>query len=242
MTGDITEHLHLGGIDIDVVFKDIKNIHLGVYPPDGRVRIAAPTRSSLEALRAFAVSRLPWIKHQRRKFHEQERETPREYLDRESHYLWGRRYLLEIDEQDAAPAVTLQYRTLVLRIRPGSSEETREAAMTAWYRQQVRTAAARLVREWEPTLGVAVNRVFVQRMKTRWGSCNPTTGAIRLNTELAKKPEECLEYIVVHELMHLLERNHTDRFTRLMDQHLPRWRERRALLNSAPLGSEAWRY
>lgn len=242
MTGDITEHLHLGDVVIEVVFKDIKNIHLGVYPPDGRVRIAAPARTSLDALRAFAASRLPWIKQQRRKFHEQARETPREYLDRESHYLWGRRYLLEIDEQDAAPAVTLHYRSLVLRIRPGASEETREAAMAAWYRQQVRTAAARLVREWEPTLGVAVNRVFVQRMKTRWGSCNPTTGAIRLNTELAKKPEECLEYIVVHELMHLLERNHTDRFTRLMDQHLPNWRERRTLLNSAPLGSESWRY
>ena len=242
MPGDITEHIHLGDVVIDVVFKEIKNVHLGVYPPDGRIRMAAPARTSLDTLRAFAASRLPWIKQQVRKFHEQERETPREYLDRESHYLWGRRYLLEIDEQDATPAVTLNHRTLALRIRPGSSAEAREAALAAWYRRQVRTVAARLVRKWETTLGVEVSRVFVQRMKTRWGSCNPATRAIRLNTELAKKPEECLEYIVVHELMHLLERNHTDRFTGLMDLHLPGWRERRTLLNGAPLGSESWRY
>ena len=241
MTVGTTERIRLGDIAIEVVFKDIKHVHLGVYPPDGRVRIAAPARTSVETLRAFAVSRLAWIRQQRRKFHAQERETPREYLERESHHLWGRRYLLRVVEEDAAPAVTLQHRALVLRVRPGASEAHRQAAMAAWYRRQVREAAAGLVAKWESILGVKVSRVFVQRMKTRWGGCNPGSRAIRLNTELAKKPVECLEYIVVHELLHLLERNHTERFTGLMDAHLPQWRELRTLLNTAPLGYETWR-
>ena len=242
MTAERTERFLLGDLAIDVVFKDIKHVHLGVYPPEGRVRIAAPARTSVETLRAFAVSRLVWIRQQRRKFHAQARETPREYLERESHFLWGRRYLLTMVEAEAAPDVTRRHRTLELRVRPGATAEQRHAVMAAWYRQQVREAAVGLVGRWEPILGVKVGRVFVQRMKTRWGGCNPESRAIRLNTELAKKPAECLEYIVVHELVHLIERRHGERFTGLMDAHLPQWRELRALLNSAPLGDETWRY
>ena len=242
MSAVAPERIDLGDIAIEVIFKDIRNVHLGVYPPDGRVRIAAPARTSLEVLRAFAVSRLAWIRQQRRKLQEQARETPREYLERESHYLWGRRYLLTIVEEDAAPAVSLRHRAIVLRIRPGSTEEKRQAVMAGWYRRQVKAAAADLVAKWGPALGVEVRRIFVQRMKTRWGGCNPGSRTIRLNTELAKKPPECLEYIVVHELTHLLERNHTERFIGLMDQHLPQWRELRTLLNAAPLGDETWRY
>ncbi|WP_295391312.1 SprT family zinc-dependent metalloprotease [uncultured Thiodictyon sp.] len=232
--------LHLGDIAVDVVFKDIKHIHLSVYPPDGRVRIAAPARMNLDSLRVYAVSRLAWIKQQQRKLREQARETPREFLDRESHSLWGSRYLLKVIEEDAAPSVALNPGTLLLRVRPGTSEEKRQAVIAAWYRQQLREAATGLIARWETVLGVQAGRVFVQRMKTRWGSCNPASRAIRLNTELAKKPVQCLEYIVAHELTHLLERHHNARFTALLDEKMPQWRQYRDMLNRLPLGHEEW--
>ena len=238
----MTAQITLGDIAVEVVFKDIKNIHLGVYPPDGKVRMAAPQRMSLDTLRVFAVSKLAWIRRQQKKLREQARETPRELLDRESHYLWGRRYLLKVVEEDAAPTVEIKPGTLVLRVRPGMSEEKGQAVVAAWYRQQIKEAATDLIAKWEPILGVKAKRIFVQRMKTRWGGCNTESRAIRLNTELAKKPKECLEYVIVHELVHLLERNHTDRFSALMDENLPQWRQLRKLLNTAPLGHETWRY
>ena len=233
---------HLGDIAVDVVFKDIKNIHLSVYPPDGKVRIAAPSRMDFDTLRVFAVSKLAWIKQQQRRLREQARETPREFLDRESHSLWGTRYLLKVIEEDASPSVLLTPRSLVLRVRPGTSEEQRQAIIAAWYRRQLREAATGLIARWEALLGVRAGRVFVQRMKTRWGSCNPDSRAIRLNTELAKKPQQCLEYIVAHELTHLLERHHDARFTALLDAHLPQWPQYRDLLNSLPLAHEEWGY
>jgi predicted metal-dependent hydrolase len=230
----------LGDIAVDVVFKDIKNIHLSVYPPDGKVRIAAPTRMNLDTLRVFAISKLVWIRRQQQKLREQARETPRECLERESHFLWGNRYLLKVVEQETAQTLVLEPRTLVLTVRPGTREETRNSLVAAWYRQQIRMATATLLAKWEPLLGVKAKRIFVQRMKTRWGSCNPHSGSIRLNTELAKKPPECLEYVVVHELTHLLERQHNERFTGLMDTHLPHWRQVRTLLNAEPLGQASW--
>jgi len=238
----MTTQINLGDIAVDVVFKDIKNIHLGVYPPDGKVRIAAPARMSLDTLRVFVISKLTWIRQQQKKLRDQARETPREFLDRESHYLWGTRYLLKVIEEDAAPTVVLKPGTMVLRVRPGTSEEKKQAIVSGWYRQQIKTAASELTAKWEPILGVRVERVFVQRMKTRWGGCNTDSHTIRLNTELAKKPRECLEYIIVHELVHLLERHHTERFTALMDEHLPQWGQLRTLLNTAPLGHESWHY
>ena len=165
----------------------------------------------------------------------QERETPREYIERESHYVWGRRYLLEIVERDAGPAVELKHRKMVLRIRPGTSEDKRQAIVDAWYRAQIKAAVPVLIAKWEPLLGVSVGRFFVQKMKTKWGSCNTASRSIRLNTELAKKPAECLEYIVLHEMVHLIVRRHDDRFTGLMDRHLPGWRLTRQTLNAAPL-------
>ncbi|WP_296700942.1 YgjP-like metallopeptidase domain-containing protein [Thiocapsa sp. UBA6158] len=172
----------------------------------------------------------------------QARETPREVLERESHDLWGRRYLLSLVEEEAAPTVTNHPGSLVLRVRPGTSQAQREVVMAGWYRRQVRDAAAELIETWECILGVRVHRLFVQRMKTRWGSCSPETRTIRLNTELAKKPVQCLEYILVHELMHLLERHHNARFVELMDRSLPRWRQSRELLNGLPLTHEEWHY
>jgi len=234
--------INLGDITADVVFKDIKNVHLSVYPPDGKVRISAPCRMSLDTIRVFAISKLAWIKQQQKKLREQERETPREYLERESHYVWGKRYLLTISESDEAPGIELRHSRMVLRVRPGTDEEKRQLIVEAWYREQIRKAVPPLIALWEPFLDVRVGRFFVQRMKTRWGSCNPGNGSIRLNTELAKKPRECLEYIVVHEMAHLLEPIHSARFVALMDRFMPDWRLRRNQLNQLPVRHEEWEY
>jgi hypothetical protein len=234
--------IELGKITVDVVRKDIKNVHLSVHPPEGRVRIAAPKRMSLDILRVFAISKLAWIQEQQAKLREQERETPRQYLDRESHYVWGKRYLLAVTESDEPPAVELEPRRLRLRVRPGTGEEKRRELVEEWYRQQLKAALPALLEEWQPRLGVTVERWFVQRMKTKWGSCNPRARTIRLNTELAKKPAECLEYIVVHELVHLLEPTHNARFVALMDRFMPQWQYHRQTLNRLPVRQETWSY
>ncbi len=232
--------LNLGGISIDVVLKDIKNVHLSVYPPTGRVRISAPKRMNLDAIRIFAISKLDWIRRQQLTLQGQPRETPREYLDRESHYVWGRRYLLQVLEMDAAPGVQLNPGKMLLRVRPRTSEHKKQAIMGRFYREQIKAALPSLVARWAPVMGVTVDRFYVQQMKTRWGSCNPRSRAIRLNTELARKPKDCLEYIVVHEMVHLLARHHNDRFTALMDKFMPQWRLHRSELNRSPLGHEMW--
>lgn len=238
----MASRLNLGDIEVDVVFKDIKNIHLSVYPPAGRVRISAPKRMSLDTIRVFAIAKLPWIKAQQKKLRAQERETPRDYLDRESHYVWGRRYLLKVVESDAPPTVELKHSQLVLHIRPGADEARKKAVMDQWYRTQLKEAAAPLIAKWQPLMGVRVGRVHVQRMKTKWGGCNPQARSIRLNTDLAKKPRDCLEYILVHEMTHLLEPTHNARFVALMDQFMPNWRVRRDLLNQLPVSHEDWHY
>lgn len=234
--------IRLGGIAVEVIKKDIKNIHLSVHPPKGRVRISAPLRMKLDTIRVFAITKLSWIKSQQQKLRKQERETPREYLDRESHYVWGKRYLLEVIKQDTAPTVELKHRKMLLKVRRGSSDAKKQAVLEAWYRELLKEAIAVLIEKWQPIVGVRVNRHFVQRMKTKWGSCNPATKSIRLNTELAKKPRECLEYIVVHELVHILERTHNSRFKALMDQFMPKWRFYRDELNRLPVRHETWRY
>ena len=236
----MVSQIKLGDIAVDVVLKAIKNVHLSVYPPSGRVRIAAPEHMNLDTIRVFAVSKLAWIKKQQKKLREQERETFREYLDRESHYVWGKRYLLRIVEVDAAPAVELKAGSMILRVRPGANAKARDATVSKWYREQLKAAIPDLLAKWEPVIGVNVERVFVQRMKTKWGSCNPDRRSVRFNTDLAKKPSYYLEYILVHELTHLLERTHNDRFTALMDRFMPQWRQYRELLNTSPLTHEDW--
>lgn len=238
----MAEQLQLGDITVDVVLKDIKNVHLSVYPPAGRVRIAAPERMDLDTIRVFAISKLAWIKEQQTKLREQERETPREYLERESHYVWGRRHLLTVSELDAPPAVEVEHDRLFLVVRPGTDESRRAAIVEAWYREQLKAAVPPLVAKWEPVMGVKVARCYVQRMKTRWGSCTPGARSIRLNTELAKKPQECLEYIVVHEMAHLLEPTHNRHFIGLMDRIMPRWQFYRDQLNALPVRHEDWTY
>jgi predicted metal-dependent hydrolase len=237
----VTE-IDLGGISVEVVKKDIKNLHLSVYPPTGKVRISAPFRLNLDTIRVFAISKIGWIRQQQKKVREQERESPREYLDRESHYLWGRRYLLKVIERDAAPGVELRHSQLVLQVRPATGEEKRQAILEDWYRTQLKAAVPPLVAKWEQLMRVKVERFFVQRMKTKWGSCSPATCGIRLNTDLAKKPRECLEYIVVHEMAHLLEPTHNGRFIGLMDLFMPTWRFHREVLNRLPVRHETWGY
>ncbi len=234
--------IELGEIAVDVVKKNIKNIHLSVYPPTGRVRISAPLRMDLDTIRVFAITKLGWIKRQQQKLREQERETPREYLDRESHYVWGKRYLLKIEEQDAAPEVELKHSKMILRIRPATSAGRKQEVLEDWYRDKLKEAIPLLIAKWEPLMGVKVERFFVQRMKTKWGSCNPDAKSIRLNTDLAKKPPECLEYIVVHEMVHLLEPTHNDRFIISMDQFMPKWRFYKEQLNRLPVRHEDWGY
>lgn len=235
-------HVQLGNIAVDVVLKDIKNVHLSVYPPSGRVRISAPSRMSLDTIRVFAISKLDWIKQQQKKLREQERESPREYLDRESHYVWGKRYLLKVAENNSAPEVDLKRNILILRIRPGSSEEKKQAALEKWYREQLKAAVPLLITKWDSLLGIKVKRFFVQRMKTKWGSCSHGAGNIRLNTELAKKPAECLEYIVVHEMIHLLEPTHNSHFIALIGKFMPKWQFQREELNRLPVRHEIWGY
>jgi predicted metal-dependent hydrolase len=232
--------LDLGELHAEVTRKAIKHVHLSVLPPAGKVRVAAPQNMALDTIRLFVISKLAWIRSQQRKLQSQERETPREFLNKESHTLWGKRYLLEISLADAAPAVNLTPRRLQLQVRPGTDQARCEAVLDGWYRQQVREAVPALLAKWEPLLGVQAKRVFVQRMKTQWGSYTPESGTIRLNTELAKKPPECLEYIMVHELVHLLEPTHNARFSALMDLHLPHWHQLRARLNRLPVKHETW--
>lgn len=232
----------LGDIAVDVVQKDIKNLHLSVHPPAGKVRISAPLRMDLGTIRVFAITKLAWIKSQQKKLREQQRETPREYLDRESHYVWGKRYLLKIVEKDVAPTVELKHNKMILQLRPAASHEKRQEILDAWYRDQLRDVVPALVAKWEGVVGVKAAKFYLQKMKTKWGSCSIGPKNIRINTELAKKPLQCLEYIVAHELTHLLERNHNDKFIALMDAHMPQWRQYREMLNTLPLGHQDWEY
>ena len=238
----MTKQIDVGGISVDVVFKDIKNVHLSVYPPTGRVRISAPARMRLDTVRVFAIAKLDWIKEHQRKLRKQERETPREYLDRESHYLWGKRYLLKISESDEAPLVEVKGKHLLLRVRPRADEHKKRELVEEWYRDQVKEAVPAMIAKWERRMDVKVAHLFVQRMKTKWGSCNPRSHSIRLNTDLAKKPLECVEYVVVHEMAHLIVRHHDDRFRGVMDECLPNWRQLQRMLNNAPLSHSDWAY
>jgi len=234
--------LKLGAITVDVVQKNIKNVHLSVYPPAGKVRISAPLRMKVETIRVFAASKLGWIKEQQKKITGQDRESPREYIERESHYVWGKRYLMRIVEREGPPQVLLRHNKILLQVRPATATKRRQEILDEWYRGQLRSAVQPLIAKWEQIIGVQVERVFVQRMKTKWGSCSRQSMRIRLNTDLAKKPLECLEYMVVHEMVHILEPTHNARFMALMDRLMPNWRFYRQMLNRLPVRHETWDY
>lgn len=236
----MTETIQLGDIMIAMTRKDIKNVHLSVHPPSGRVTLVAPLATRPEVARAYAASKIGWIRDQQAKLLGQARETPRQFVERESHYLWGRRYLLSIVEKELKPFVRLDHRRITLTVRPGSTPEKREEIMEEWHRGLLHEAVPPLIRKWETKLGVEVSGYFLQRMKTKWGSCNSRHRNIRLNTELVKKPRDLLEYVVLHEMVHLIEPKHSERFVALMTEHYPAWREARAELNELPLAAEVW--
>lgn len=236
-------HITVRGISVEIVRKDIKHLHLGVYPPSGRVRVASPSRLDDDAVRLAVISRLGWIRRQQAEFAQQDRQSQREFVTGESHYFWGRRYRIDMIEHNGPPAVRLPNNTTMeLRVRPGSDREVREAVLHRWYRHQLRAELPALVAKWQPRVGVIVNDVRIKKMKTRWGSCNAGAGRIWLNLELVKKPPACLAYILVHEMVHFLERHHNERFRALMDALMPQWRLYKDELNRAPLAHETWRY
>ena len=234
--------IKIGDIPVDVILKDIKNVHLSVYPPTGRVRISAPLNSNLDTLRIYAISKLPWIKRNQTKQLSQARETPREFLERESHYVWGKRYLLKIVNVETAARVEIKHSQLVMYVRPSTPTNQLQHILDGWYREQIKSAVPELIEKWQKLMGVKVNNFYIQKMKTKWGSCNPFLGNIRLNSELAKKTIECLEYVTVHEMMHLIEPTHNSCFLTLMDKYLPNWHTIRNTLNNLPVKSEMWKY
>lgn len=223
--------------------KAIKNLHLGVYPPAGRVRVAVPMRIDDEAVRLAVISKLGWIRRKQAHFIEQPRQSQREIVSGESHYFQGRRYRLRVIEESAPPRVALKGNTaLELYVRPDTNTAKREAFLNEWYRRELKALLPNLITKWKPVIGVQVEDWAIKKMKTKWGTCNVTARRIWLNLELAKKPIQCLEYILVHEMVHLLERHHNDRFKELMDRFMPQWRLLREELNRAPLGHETWTY
>ena len=238
-----THQITVSDITVDIARKDIKNLHLAVYPPDGRVRVAVPLLIDDEAVRLAIISKLAWIKRQQALFQGQDRQSVREYISRESHYYWGDRYLLNITYHSAPPQVIIRNRnTLDLLVRTGSDTRQRERVLLAWYRQQLKAAIPPIIARWEPIIGVDVAEWRVKRMKTKWGTCTIEARRIWLNLELVKKSPNCLEYIIVHEMIHLLERLHNDRFVAYLDKFLPQWRLYRDELNQAPLAHETWDY
>jgi len=234
------EILHLGDLSIELMRKAVKHVHLSVHPPEGRVTMVAPLNTRSEVARAYAISKLAWIRDQQAGFAKQARETPRDFVTRESHFLWGRRHLLRVEYRDEKAHVELDHRHITLVVRPEASVAERTRVMHEWHLQTLHAVVPRLITRWEPRIGVQVARYFLRRMKTKWGSANPVARHIRLNTELVKKPRDLLEYVIVHEMVHLIEPRHSDRFKALLSVHYPNWREARAELNELPLTAELW--
>jgi predicted metal-dependent hydrolase len=231
----------VSGITINVVRKRIKNLHLGVYPPDGRVRVAAPLLVNDEAVRLFVITKLAWIKRHKDKFAGQERQSAREYVTGESHYFQGRRYRLNVIQLKGHPRIAIRNSSTIDMFVTGEADsDYRKRLLSGWYRQHLKEQIPALIEKWQPIMNVSVAEWGVKQMKTKWGTCSIKACRIWLNLELAKKPAHALEYIVVHEMAHLLEKGHGDRFKMLMDQFLPQWRQYREELNRAPLGWEEW--
>jgi predicted metal-dependent hydrolase len=234
------QNLDLGGVSVDLIRKDIKNVHLSVHPPTGRIRLAAPKHMPVETVRLFAVAKIGWIRRQQKRLQAQDRERPREYLDREGHFVWGRRVLLKLQQAEGRAAVELRHKTLIISTSDPANPSRQADLLARWYRNQIRAEAPEVIRRWSKRLGVELNGFSVRHMRTKWGSCSPRFRTIRLNTELAKKPRECLEYVILHEIAHVLDPTHGKRFIALMDRHMSQWRETRDLLNRLPVRHEEW--
>lgn len=234
--------LRIGSMDMQLNRKAIKNLHISVLPPDGRVRISAPERMTDTAIRMAVVSRIPWIRKQQSDFSKQPRQSDREMVNGECHYLWGKRYRLNLIERMGRHEAKVSGGKVHLYVKPGTSVENKALVLSEYYREALKQRIEALLTGWEQQIGVSTTAWGVKKMKTKWGSCNISSRRIWLNLELAKKPPECLEYILVHELVHLLERHHNERFKAHMDKYLPNWRERRDLLNRMPLAHNHWIY
>lgn len=232
--------IQLGELFVEVTRKDIKNVHLSVHPPDGRVSLTAPLNTRLEVARAYAISKLIWIRTQQEKLAKQPRETKREFVKRESHFLWGRRYLLNVIHTDGKQHVTIDHKRINLYVNPGARREKREEIFYEWQKKQLHEFVKFQIAKWESIMNVKANSYFLQKMKTKWGSCNHKSGNIRINTELVKKPKDLVEYVIVHELAHLIVPVHNERFISLLDKYYPNWREARMELNELPLGHVKW--
>jgi predicted metal-dependent hydrolase len=231
----MTETITLGDIRIRLQRKAIKNSHLSVHPPAGTVTLTVPVSMRTDVARAYAISKLGWIKKQRRLLLEQPREGRREYSSRESHFIWGHRRLLRVVEADVKPSVVLDHKYLTLTVRPDADREKRVEVFRRWEREQLHAVIPAMISKWEAKLGVKVRGYFLQRMKTKWGSCNPKAQTLRINTELVKKPRDLLEYVIVHEMAHILVPNHKGPFVAIMNKHYPTWENARAELNALPL-------
>jgi predicted metal-dependent hydrolase len=234
--------MKLGDIEIDLVQKNIKNVHLSVLPPYGNVRIAAPVHLSEETIRLYAISKLPWIKQQQKKIRNQERESKREFINKETHYFQGRKYLLRIFERNEPPRVDLNKKYLDLYVRPHTNIAQRQYILNKWYRQEMKELITAYIKKWEKVMPVKVYDFGIKSMKTKWGTCNIEAKRIWLNLELAKKPLQCLEYIIVHEMVHLLERKHNDRFIWYLNKFMPQWKSYREELNRLPISHLDWEY
>lgn len=235
-------YLTIAGLGVDVIYKDIKNLHISVYPPVGRVRVAAPASTSEDTIRLAVVQRLSWIKRQREQLQKADRQSVRKMQSGETHYVWGQRYRLDISRTSGNFHVEPKGQTLWVTTPADADAETKRATLDRWYRRELKAAVPALLSKWQPVVGVEAGKIIVRRMKTKWGTCVAHSRTIWLNPELAKKNPRCLEYIVVHELTHLHERSHNERFVALMDQYLPDWRARRDELNGAPLADEEWEH
>lgn len=235
--------IEVSGIQVEVVRKPIKNLHLSVHPPEGRVRVSAPLRVGDEAVRLAVISKLGWIRRHQKTFADQPRQSRREMVSGESHYFMGRRYRLRVQEHNGPGRISREGNSeLTMQVRPGADRDKREQMLNEWYRRHMKSLVPDLIAEWQPLIGVQVADWGIKKMKTRWGSCNRRDRRVWLNLELAKKPPHCLEYVLVHEMVHLLERSHNDRFRAFMDRFIPQWRLYRDELNQAPLAHEEWAY
>ncbi|TGM58460.1 M48 family metallopeptidase [Leptospira adleri] len=232
----------LGDIEVELIQKEIRNLHLSVNPPNGRVRISAPLTMKFETIRVYAISKLAWIKKQKRKFKNQERESRREYIARESHYFLGKRYLLRVFKTENLQNLDLKHNSIDLYITDSTTWNKKNEVLKKWYRDRLKEVSVPLIQKWTKNLKLDNVEFSIRSMKTRWGTCNPSKRKIWLNLELAKKPKDCIEFIIAHELIHILEKNHTVRFFSLLNHHYPNWKEAQEKLNRLPISHIDWDY
>lgn len=225
----------ISDIQIEIIKKDIKNMHLSVLPPDGKVRVSAPNNLSDESIIMFVKTKLGWIKKQQEKFELQPRQSEREYVSGETLYVWGHQYFLQVEHNQKKNSLVLEGNKAILSVRKESTAKQREKFVNEWYRSLLKTEVEKYLPKWEAITGLYCDSWQSKYMTTKWGTCNTSTRKIWLNLQLAKKPIECLEYVILHELAHLKVKNHGPDFVAILDLHMPYWRECKKMLNDSKL-------